>query len=173
MLSFEELSKLDEEYSSVDEEILEFIEEVEDANMLSDFYEWIEIEDLGLGEDFIFEKESSAKYTQRMRKLGRQSKIRNKRQSFKLKKKRSQLRRKTATKITTSTRNRTQRQVIPSNIMKAKGSAGIRKRKMWKGMKAAIINRKMKPMRRQIIRDEPKRIKQARKNMTMHKKSGR
>ena len=57
--------------------------------------------------------------------------------------------------------------------MKAKGAAGIRKRKMWKGMKAAIINRKMKPMRRQIIRDEPSRIKQARKNMTIHKKSGR
>ena len=166
MLTFGELSK-------IDEEILEFIEEVEEANMLSDFYEWIEMENLGLVEDFLFEKESSAKYTQRMRKMGRQAKIRNKRTSFKIKKKRSQLKRKTATKIQTSTRTRTQRQVIPSNIMKAKGAAGIRKRKMWKGMKAAIINRKMKPMRRQIIRDEPARIKQARKNMTIHKKSGR
>ena len=166
MLTFGELSK-------IDEEILEFIEEVEEANMLSDFYEWIEMENLGLGEDFLFEKESSAKYTQRMRKMGRQAKIRNKRTSFKIKKKRSQLKRKTATKIQTSTRTRTQRQVIPSNIMKAKGAAGIRKRKMWKGMKASIINRKMKPMRRQIIRDEPSRIKQARKNMTIHKKSGR
>ena len=166
MLTFGELSK-------IDEEILEFIEEVEEVNMLSDFYEWIELEDLGLGEDFLLEKESSAKYTQRMRKMGRQAKIRNKRTSFKIKKKRSQLRRKTATKIQTSTRTRTQRQVIPTNIMKAKGAAGIRKRKMWKGMKAAIINRKMKPMRRQIIRDEPSRIKQARKNMTIHKKSGR
>ena len=166
MLTFGELSK-------IDEEILEFIEEVEEANMLTDFYEWIELEDLGLGEDFLLEKESSAKYTQRMRKMGRQAKIRNKRTSFKIKKKRSQLRRKTATKIQTSTRTRTQRQVIPTNIMKAKGAAGIRKRKMWKGMKAAIINRKMKPMRRQIIRDEPSRIKQARKNMTIHKKSGR
>ena len=166
MLTFGELS-------NIDEEILEFIEEVEEADMLPDFYEWIELEDLGLGEDFLLEKESSAKYTQRMRKMGRQAKIRNKRTSFKIKKKRSQLKRKTATKITTSTRNRTQRQVIPGNIMKAKGAAGIRKRKMWKGMKAAIINRKMKPMRRQIIRDEPSRIKQARKNMTIHKKSGR
>ena len=166
MLTFGELSK-------IDEEILEFIEEVEEANMLTDFYEWIELEDLGLGEDFLIEKESTAKYTQRMRKMGRQAKIRNKRTSFKIKKKRSQLRRKTATKIQTSTRTRTQRQVIPTNIMKAKGAAGIRKRKMWKGMKAAIINRKMKPMRRQIIRDEPSRIKQARKNMTIHKKSGR
>ena len=166
MLTFGELSK-------IDEEILEFIEEVEEVNMLSDFYEWIELEDLGLGEDFLLEKESSAKYTQRMRKMGRQAKIRNKRTSFKIKKKRSQLRRKTATKIQTSTRTRTQRQVIPTNIMKAKGAAGIRKRKMWKGMKAAVINRKMKPMRRQIIRDEPKRIKQARKNMTIHRKSGR
>ena len=166
MLTFGELSK-------IDEEILEFIEEVEEANMLTDFYEWIELEDLGLGEDFLLEKESSAKYTQRMRKMGRQAKIRNKRTSFKIKKKRSQLRRKTATKIQTSTRTRTQRQVIPTNIMKAKGAAGIRIRKMWKGMKAAIINRKMKPMRRQIIRDEPARIKQARKNMTIHKKSGR
>ena len=166
MLTFGELSK-------IDEEILEFIEEVEEANMLTDFYEWIELEDLGLGEDFLLEKESTAKYTQRMRKMGRQAKIRNKRTSFKMKKKRSQLRRKTATKIQTSTRTRTQRQVIPTNIMKAKGAAGIRKRKMWKGMKAAIINRKMKPMRRQIIRDEPSRIKQARKNMTIHKKSGR
>ena len=166
MLTFGELSK-------IDEEILEFIEEVEEANMLSDFYEWIEMENLGLGEDFLFEKESSAKYTQRMRKMGRQAKIRNKRTSFKIKKKRSQLKRKTATKITTSTRTRTQRQVIPDKIMKAKGAAGIRKRKMWKGMKAAVINRKMKPMRRQIIRDEPARIKQARKNMTIHKKSGR
>ena len=166
MLTFGELS-------NIDEEILEFIEEVEEANMLSDFYDWIELEDLGLGEDFLLEKESSAKYTQRMRKMGRQAKIRNKRTSFKIKKKRSQLRRKTATKIQTSTRTRTQRQVIPTNIMKAKGAAGIRKRKMWKGMKAAIINRKMKPMRRQIIRDEPSRIKQARKNMTIHKKSGR
>jgi len=166
MLAFGELSK-------IDEEILEFIEEVEEVNMLSDFYEWIELEDLGLGEDFLLEKESSAKYTQRMRKMGRQAKIRNKRTSFKIKKKRSQLRRKTATKIQTSTRTRTQRQVIPTNIMKAKGAAGIRKRKMWKGMKAAVINRKMKPMRRQIIRDEPKRIKQARKNMTIHRKSGR
>jgi Zn-dependent M32 family carboxypeptidase len=166
MLTFGELSK-------IDEEILEFIEEVEEVNMLSDFYEWIELEDLGLGEDFLLEKESSAKYTQRMRKMGRQAKIRNKRTSFKIKKKRSQLRRKTATKIQTSTRTRTQRQVIPTNIMKAKGAAGIRKRKMWKGMKAAVINRKMKPMRRQIIRDEPSRIKQARKNMTIHKKSGR
>ena len=166
MLTFGELSK-------IDEEILEFIEEVEEVNMLSDFYEWIELEDLGLGEDFLLEKESTAKYTQRMRKMGRQAKIRNKRTSFKIKKKRSQLRRKTADKIRTSTRTRTQRQVIPTNIMKAKGAAGIRKRKMWKGMKAAIINRKMKPMRRQIIRDEPSRIKQARKNMTIHKKSGR
>jgi Zn-dependent M32 family carboxypeptidase len=166
MLSFEE-------FSTIDEEILEFIEEVEEANMLDDFFEWIEMENLGLGEDFLSEKESTAAYTQRMRKLGRQSKIRNKRSSFKIKKKRSQLKRKTATKITTSTRNRTQRQVIPGNIMKAKGAAGIRKRKMWKGMKAAVINRKMKPMRRQIIRDEPKRIKQARKNMTIHRKSGR
>jgi Zn-dependent M32 family carboxypeptidase len=166
MLTFGELS-------NIDEEILEFIEEVEEADMLPDFYEWIELEDLGLGEDFLLEKESSAKYTQRMRKMGRQAKIRNKRTSFKIKKKRSQLRRKTATKIQTSTRTRTQRQVIPTNIMKAKGAAGIRKRKMWKGMKAAIINRKMKPMRRQIIRDEPARIKQARKNMTIHKKSGR
>jgi hypothetical protein len=166
MLTFGELS-------NIDEEILEFIEEVEEADMLPDFYEWIELEDLGLGEDFLLEKESSAKYTQRMRKMGRQAKIRNKRTSFKIKKKRSQLRRKTATKIQTSTRTRTQRQVIPTNIMKAKGAAGIRKRKMWKGMKAAIINRKMKPMRRQIIRDEPSRIKQARKNMTIHKKSGR
>ena len=166
MLTFGELSK-------IDEEILEFIEEVEEADMLPDFYEWIELEDLGLGEDFLIEKESTAKYTQRMRKMGRQAKIRNKRTSFKIKKKRSQLRRKTATKIQTSTRTRTQRQVIPTNIMKAKGAAGIRKRKMWKGMKAAIINRKMKPMRRQIIRDEPARIKQARKNMTIHKKSGR
>ena len=166
MLTFGELS-------NIDEEILEFIEEVEEADMLPDFYEWIELEDLGLGEDFLLEKESSAKYTQRMRKMGRQAKIRNKRTSFKIKKKRSQLKRKTATKITTSTRNRTQRQVIPGNIMKAKGAAGIRKRKMWKGMKAAVINRKMKPMRRQIIRDEPKRIKQARKNMTIHRKSGR
>ena len=166
MLTFGELSK-------IDEEILEFIEEVEEVNMLSDFYEWIELEDLGLGEDFLLEKESAAKYTQRMRKLGRQARIRNKRTSFKIKKKRSQLRRKTADKIRTSTRTRTQRQVIPTNIMKAKGAAGIRKRKMWKGMKAAIINRKMKPMRRQIIRDEPSRIKQARKNMTIHKKSGR
>ena len=124
MLTFGELSK-------IDEEILEFIEEVEEANMLSDFYEWIEMENLGLGEDFLFEKESSAKYTQRMRKMGRQAKIRNKRTSFKIKKKRSQLKRKTATKIQTSTRTRTQRQVIPSNIMKAKGAAGIRKRKMW------------------------------------------
>ena len=112
MLTFGELSK-------IDEEILEFIEEVEEANMLSDFYEWIEMENLGLGEDFLFEKESSAKYTQRMRKMGRQAKIRNKRTSFKIKKKRSQLKRKTATKIQTSTRTRTQRQVIPSNIMKA------------------------------------------------------
>ena len=166
MLTFGELSK-------IDEEIIEFIEEVEEADMLTDFYEWIELEDLGLGEDFLLEKESTAKYTQRMRKMGRQAKIRNKRTSFKIKKKRSQLRRKTATKIQTSTRTRTQRQVIPTNIMKAKGAAGIRKRKMWKGMKAAIINRKMKPMRRQIIRDEPSRIKQARKNMTIHKKSGR
>ena len=166
MLTFGELSK-------IDEEILEFIEEVEEVNMLSDFYEWIELEDLGLGEDFLLEKESAAKYTQRMRKLGRQARIRNKRTSFKIKKKRSQLRRKTADKIRTSTRTRTQRQVIPTNIMKAKGAAGIRKRKMWKGMKAAIINRKMKPMKRQIIRDEPSRIKQARKNMTIHKKSGR
>ena len=166
MLTFGELS-------NIDEEILEFIEEVEEADMLTDFYEWIELEDLGLGEDFLIEKESTAKYTQRMRKMGRQAKIRNKRTSFKIKKKRSQLRRKTATKIQTSTRTRTQRQVIPTNIMKAKGAAGIRKRKMWKGMKAAIINRKMKPMRRQIIRDEPSRIKQARKNMTIHKKSGR
>ena len=166
MLTFGELS-------NIDEEILEFIEEVEEADMLPDFYEWIELEDLGLGEDFLLEKESTAKYTQRMRKMGRQAKIRNKRTSFKIKKKRSQLRRKTATKIQTSTRTRTQRQVIPTNIMKAKGAAGIRKRKMWKGMKAAIINRKMKPMRRQIIRDEPSRIKQARKNMTIHKKSGR
>ena len=92
MLTFGELSK-------IDEEILEFIEEVEEANMLSDFYEWIEMENLGLGEDFLFEKESSAKYTQRMRKMGRQAKIRNKRTSFKIKKKRSQLKRKTATKI--------------------------------------------------------------------------
>jgi hypothetical protein len=130
MLTFGELSK-------IDEEIIEFIEEVEEADMLTDFYEWIELEDLGLGEDFLIEKESTAKYTQRMRKMGRQ------------------------------------RQVIPHAIMKAKGAAGIRKRKMWKGMKAAIINRKMKPMRRQIIRDEPSRIKQARKNMTIHKKSGR
>ena len=166
MLTFGELSK-------IDEEIIEFIEEVEEADMLTDFYEWIELEDLGLGEDFLLEKESTAKYTQRMRKMGRQAKIRNKRTSFKIKKKRSQLRRKTADKIRTSTRTRTQRQVIPTNIMKAKGAAGIRKRKMWKGMKAAIINRKMKPMRRQIIRDEPSRIKQARKNMTIHKKSGR
>ena len=118
MLSFEE-------FSTIDEEILEFIEEVEEANMLDDFFEWIEMENLGLGEDFLSEKESTAAYTQRMRKLGRQSKIRNKRSSFKIKKKRSQLKRKTATKITTSTRNRTQRQVIPGNIMKAKGAAGI------------------------------------------------
>ena len=166
MLTFGELSK-------IDEEIIEFIEEVEEADMLTDFYEWIELEDLGLGEDFLLEKESTANYTQRMRKMRRQAKIRNKRTSFKIKKKRSQLRRKTADKIRTSTRTRTQRQVIPGNIMKAKGAAGIRKRKMWKGMKAAIINRKMKPMRRQIIRDEPSRIKQARKNMTIHKKSGR
>ena len=166
MLTFGELS-------GIDEEILEFIEEVEEANMMDDFYEWIELEDLGLGEDFLSEKESVAKYTQRMRKMGRQARIRNKRTSFKIKKKRSQLRRKTADKIRTSTRTRTQRQVIPTAIMKAKGAAGTRKRKMWKGMKAAIINRKMKPMKRQIIRDEPARIKQARKNMTIHKKSGR
>ena len=164
MLTFGELS-------GIDEEILEFIEEVEEANMMDDFYEWIELEDLGLGEDFLSEKESVAKYTQRMRKMGRQARIRNKRTSFKIKKKRSQLRRKTADKIRTSTRTRTQRQVIPTAIMKAKGAAGIRKRKMWKGMKAAIINRKMKPMKRQIIRDEPKRIKQARHNMTIHKKA--
>ena len=50
-----------EEFSTIDEEILEFIEEVEEANMLADFYEWIEQEDLGLGEDFLLEKESSAK----------------------------------------------------------------------------------------------------------------
>ena len=166
MLTFSELS-------GIDEEILDFIEEVEEANMMDDFYEWIELEDLGLGEDFLIEKESVAKYTQRMRKMGRQARIRNKRTSFKIKKKRSQLRRKTADKIRTSTRTRTQRQVIPTAIMKAKGAAGIRKRKMWKGMKAAIINRKMKPMKRQIIRDEPARIKQARKNMTIHKTSGR
>ena len=164
MLTFGELS-------GIDEEILEFIEEVEEANMMDDFYEWIELEDLGLGEDFLSEKESVAKYTQRMRKMGRQARIRNKRTSFKIKKKRSQLRRKTADKIRTSTRTRTQRQGIPTAIMKAKGAAGIRKRKMWKGMKAAIINRKMKPMKRQIIRDEPKRIKQARHNMTIHKKA--
>ncbi len=164
MLTFGELS-------GIDEEILEFIEEVEEANMMDDFYEWIELEDLGLGEDFLSEKESVAKYTQRMRKMGRQARIRNKRTSFKIKKKRSQLRRKTADKIRTSTRTRTQRQVIPHAIMKAKGAAGIRKRRMWKGMKAAIINRKMKPMKRQIIRDEPKRIKQARHNMTIHKKA--
>ena len=166
MLTFSELS-------GIDEEILNFIEEVEEANMMDDFYEWIELEDLGLGEDFLSEKESVAKYTQRMRKMRRQARIRNKRTSFKIKKKRSQLRRKTADKIRTSTRTRTQRQVIPTAIMKAKGAAGIRKRKMWKGMKAAIINRKMKPMKRQIIRDEPARIKQARKNMTIHKTSGR
>ena len=72
MLTFCELSK-------IDEEIIEFIEEVEEADMLTDFYEWIELEDLGLGEDFLLEKESTAKYTQRMRKMGRQAKIRNKR----------------------------------------------------------------------------------------------
>ena len=164
MLTFGELS-------GIDEEILEFIEEVEEANMMDDFYEWIELEDLGLGEDFLSEKESVAKYTQRMRKMGRQARIRNKRTSFKIKKKRSQLRRKTADKIRTSTLTRTQIQVIALAIMKAKGAAGIRKRRMWKGIKAAIINRKMKPMKRQIIRDEPKRIKQARHNMTIHKKA--
>ena len=68
MLTFGELS-------GIDEEILEFIEEVEEANMMDDFYEWIELEDLGLGEDFLSEKESVAKYTQRMRKMGRQARI--------------------------------------------------------------------------------------------------
>ena len=119
MLTFGELSK-------IDEEIIEFIEEVEEADMLTDFYEWIELEDLGLGEDFLSEKESVAKYTQRMRKMGRQARIRNKRTSFKIKKKRSQLIRKTADKIRTSTRTRTQRQFIPHAIMKAKGAAVIR-----------------------------------------------
>ena len=57
--------------------------------------------------------------------------------------------------------------------MKLKGTVGAMKKKMWKAMKASVINRKMKPMKRQIIRDEPARIKQARKNMTIHKTSGR
>ena len=37
MLTFSELS-------GIDEEILNFIEEVEEANMMDDFYEWIELD---------------------------------------------------------------------------------------------------------------------------------
>jgi len=53
--------------------------------------------------------------------------------------------------------------------MKLKGTVGAMKKRMWKTMKASVINRKMKPISRQIIRDEPKRQRQARKNMVQHR----
>jgi len=164
MLTFEELV-------CIDEAILEFIEEVEEAGELDSFYEWIETDDLGLDEDCtsLQEKESMAAYGQRMRKQGRRMKRMSKRATFQRQKKRSQLKRKTKAKVQTSSRQRTHRQVIPGAIMKLKGTVGAMKKKMWKAMKASVINRKMKPMSRQIIRDEPKRQRRARKNMASHR----
>ena len=77
MLTFEELV-------CIDEAILEFIEEVEEAGELDSFYEWIEMDDLGLEEDCLslHEKESMAAYGQRMRKQGRRMKRMSKRATF-------------------------------------------------------------------------------------------
>ena len=55
--------------------------------------------------------------------------------------------------------------------MKLKGTVGAMKKRMWKTMKASVINRKMKPMARKIIRDEPKRQRQARKNLATHRRA--
>ena len=57
--------------------------------------------------------------------------------------------------------------------MKAKGAVGAIKKRMWKAMKASVINRKIKPAIRKITRDEPKRMKQARANLANHAKAHR
>ncbi len=166
MLSFNELS-------SIDEIVEEFIAEIEEAGELDNFFEWIEMEDLGLVEEDValYEKETMAAFGQRMRKQGRRLKRMMKRPTFQRKKMRSQLKRKDKGKIKQSSRQRTHRQVIPGAVMKMKGAVGAIKKRMWKTMKAAVINRKMKPMARKIIRDEPKRQRQARKNLATHRRA--
>ena len=166
MLSFNELS-------SIDEIVEEFIAEIEEAGELDNFFEWIEMEDLGLVEEEValHEKETMAAFGQRMRKQGRRLARMVKRASFQKKSKRSQVFRKTETKKRTSARNKTFRQVIPGAIMKAKGAVGAIKKRMWKAMKASVINRKIKPAIRKITRDEPKRMKQARANLANHAKA--
>jgi len=166
MLSFKEHNDI------IDEAVEEFISEAEEAGELDTFFEWIEMEDMGIVEEHmsLYEKETMAAFGQRMRQQGRRMKRMVKRASFQLKKKRSQVFRKTETKKRTSARNQTFRQVIPGAVMKAKGAVGAIKKRMWKAMKASVINRKIKPAIRRITRDEPKRMKQARANLAGHAK---
>ena len=81
MLSFNELS-------SIDEIVEEFIAEIEEAGELDNFFEWIEMEDLGLVEEDValYEKETMAAFGQRMRKQGRRLKRMMKRPTFQRKK---------------------------------------------------------------------------------------
>jgi hypothetical protein len=170
MLKFNEY--LDNELAD-DDFLLEIEEDLEeDAITLEDLIEWAEqLTEDQITEDLLDEKETQAAYVGRMKKLGRLAKRKNKLASVKRKKKRSQLKRKTGAKIQKSALKKAQREVIPAAIMKASGAGGMLKRKKWKEMKKAIVNRKTIVHKRKVKRDEPARMKRARAAMANHKSS--
>ena len=78
------------------------------------------------------------------------------------KKARKALKRKDAKQIQTTSTRQAQGDVVPKSIMKQKGAAGMIKRKMYKKMKKAMIDRKKVVKARTIKRGEASRVKAAR-----------
>ena len=153
------------------DELLELEEDLaEDDLTLEDFCEWTEqLSEEQVTEDLLDEKESQANYITRMKKLGRKARRINKLSSTKRKKKRAQLKRKTAAKIQKSALRKAQGDVIPKSVMKASGTGGMIKRKRWKEMKKARVDRKVKVKKREVKRGEPARMKAARRAMANRK----
>ena len=152
----------------------EFNEELQELDELEDhlrnygfnldnFAEWAELLTIDeIDEEMLDEKESQAAFITRMKRLGRGAARRAKMASFQKKKARKALKRKDAKQIQTTSTRQAQGDVVPKSIMKQKGAAGMIKRKMYKKMKKAMIDRKKIAKARTIKRGEASRVKAAR-----------
>ena len=101
------------------------------------------------------EKESDAEYNLRMKKTSRI--LKRSAKKGKRIKKRNKLKRRPDDKLNTAARGKAKREVLPASVGKLKPSG--RKKKVV--IKKALIDRKTKMIKRDLKKDEPKRIKAA------------
>ena len=101
------------------------------------------------------EKESDAEYNLRMKKTTRI--LKRSAKKGKRIKKRNKLRRRPDDKLNTAARAKAKKEVLPASVGKLKPSG--RKKKVV--IKKTLIDRKTKMIKRDLKKDEPKRIKAA------------